>query len=84
VAGAAGRRSAAGHAANAGLTDLGYDAYGCDVTLDMTANDRRFRQIDSAPIEFPSMTTGSKVVSSSVLEHARNPHEYLPEVRRVL
>jgi ribosomal protein L11 methylase PrmA len=32
----------------AGLTDLGYDAYGCDVTLDMTANDRRFRQIDSA------------------------------------
>ena len=69
----------------AGLTDLGYDAYGCDVTLDMTTNDRRFRQIDSAPYRIPFNDDWfDVVVSSSVLEHARNPHEYLPEVRRVL
>jgi SAM-dependent methyltransferase len=72
------------------LLALGYDALGCDIVLasdapGITAAPHRFRQIARAPYRLPYDDASFDVVlSTSVLEHARNPEEYLVEIRRVL
>jgi len=66
------------------LLSYGYDAYGCDTNLDRSAGER-CREIGTAPYRLPFENDFFDVVlSTSVLEHARNPHEYLAEIRRVL
>jgi SAM-dependent methyltransferase len=72
------------------LVQLGYDAYGCDISFAHEASTvkldlQRCKQIQQGPYRLPFDDEHFEVVlSSSVLEHARNPHEYLPEIRRVL
>jgi SAM-dependent methyltransferase len=68
------------------LRALGYDAYGCDVVL---SNDAlatgHCRRIDLEPYRLPfDDDFFDVVISTSVLEHARNPDEYLVEIYRVL
>jgi SAM-dependent methyltransferase len=65
------------------LLALGYDAYGCDIVLEQATD--RCRPIDLEPYRLPfSDGFFDVVVSASVLEHARNPSEYLAEIHRVL
>src|SRR5262245_15640403 len=72
------------------LLALGYDAHGCDIVLasdapGIAAAPQRFKQIAQAPYRLPYDDASFDVVlSTSVLEHARNPEEYLVEIRRVL
>jgi SAM-dependent methyltransferase len=72
------------------LLALGYDASGCDIVLardatNVVAAPQRLRQINRSPYRLPfDDATFDVVVSTSVLEHARNPEEYLREIRRVL
>ncbi|MGA7489035.1 MAG: class I SAM-dependent methyltransferase [Xanthobacteraceae bacterium] len=72
------------------LAGLGYDAYGCDIVLArdaprIVAAPQRFGQIDLDPYRLPfDDASFDVVVSTSVLEHARNPEQYLVEIRRVL
>jgi SAM-dependent methyltransferase len=71
------------------LIELGYDAYGCDLVLELEASifsaPKRCKQIERAPYRLPFDDEHfDVVVSTSVLEHARNPNEYLLEIRRVL
>ena len=69
------------------LVGLGYDCYGCDIvsTSAMMSDPKRIRQIEPSPYRLPfDDDTFDAVVSTTVLEHARNPEEYLPEIRRVL
>jgi SAM-dependent methyltransferase len=72
------------------LLALGYDAHGCDIVPasdapDIVAAPQRFKQIARAPYRLPYDDASFDVVlSTSVLEHARNPEEYLVEIRRVL
>jgi SAM-dependent methyltransferase len=71
------------------LVALGYDAYGCDIVYQqgpsVAAAPQRFKAIDRAPYRFPfDDEFFDVIVSTTVLEHARNPDEYLPEMRRVL
>ena len=72
------------------LVELGYDAHGCDVVLapeapGTAAASRRLTRIDPSPYRLPfDAETFDVVLSTSVLEHARNPDEYLLEIRRVL
>jgi SAM-dependent methyltransferase len=66
------------------LLALGYDAWGCDIALAPAAA-KRCSAIGAAPYRFPFEDESfGVVVSTSVLEHARNPREYLAEIRRVL
>src|SRR5712691_3060774 len=72
------------------LVRLGYDAHGCDISFahdsaTLPPDPQRCKIIQEHPYRFP-FDDGSfdVVVSSSVLEHARNPDEYLQEFRRVL
>jgi SAM-dependent methyltransferase len=66
------------------MSRLGYDAYGCDIYADPAASDR-CRQIEFSPYRLPFADDSFDIVlSTSVLEHANNPGEYLPEIRRVL
>ena len=70
------------------LRDLGYDAYGCDIVLSPEAaasSAGRLKQIEGEPYRIPFDDNWfDVVVSTTVLEHARNPDEYLPEIHRVL
>ena len=71
------------------LLELGYDAHGCDIVPAPDAAGsaalRRIKLIESAPYRLPFEDASfDVVVSASVLEHARNPEEYLMEIRRVL
>jgi SAM-dependent methyltransferase len=72
------------------LLALGYDAHGCDIVLapeapSIAAAPQRFKRIDLDPYRLPFDAESFDVVlSTSVLEHARNPDEYLLEIRRVL
>jgi SAM-dependent methyltransferase len=71
------------------LLELGYDAHGCDIVPAPDAagapDPRRFKLIESSPYRLPFEDASfDVVVSASVLEHARNPEEYLVEIRRVL
>jgi SAM-dependent methyltransferase len=72
------------------LVESGYDAYGCDVVLASSAPSivsapYRFKQINSTPYRLPFDDESLDIVlSTSVLEHARNPHEYLREIWRIL
>ena len=68
------------------LVDRGYDAIGCDIALygDGQTNSR-VHKIADAPYRLPCRDESIDiVVSTCVLEHARNPHEYMSEIRRVL
>ena len=62
------------------LLALGYDAHGCDVVPAPAAGAaaQRYRRIELSPYRLP-FDDGSfdVVLSASVLEHARNPEEYL-------
>jgi ubiquinone/menaquinone biosynthesis C-methylase UbiE len=65
---------------------LGYDAYGCDV-FDSRAFSSwgHFRRINRDPYRIPFANNEFDIVTStSVLEHAQNPDEYMPEISRVL
>ena len=75
----------AGELMNA-LAALGYQAYGCDVAIyGEAANNDQVKQIIEAPYRIPYDDNHfDVVVSTSVLEHARNPHQYMPEICRVL
>ena len=72
------------------LVELGYDAHGCDIVSAPEAPTvaparQRIKEISRAPYRFPfDDECFDVVVSTSVLEHARNPEEYLMEIRRVL
>lgn len=68
------------------LATIGYDVYGCDIIAPPADIDPdRSRQIQFNPYRLPYDNDMFDVVmSTSVLEHARNPEEYLPEMRRVL
>ena len=69
------------------LLGLGYDAHGCDIVPapEGSAAAQRLRRIEAAPYRLPfDDASFDVVVSASVLEHARNPEEYLNEIRRVL
>ncbi len=72
------------------LVELGYDAHGCDIVPAPEAPTvaparQRLKEINRAPYRFPfDDESFDVVVSTSVLEHARNPDEYLMEIRRVL
>jgi SAM-dependent methyltransferase len=71
------------------LVNLGYDACGCDIVLQraprITSAPQRFGLINLEPYRFPlGDESFDVVVSTTVLEHARNPEEYLLEIWRVL
>jgi SAM-dependent methyltransferase len=72
------------------LVQLGYDAHGCDISFahdsaTLAPDPGRCKQIQQTPYRLPFDDACFDVVlSSSVLEHARNPEEYLREIRRVL
>jgi SAM-dependent methyltransferase len=68
------------------LARLGYDTYGCDVVVRKSvAGNDRIREIVKQPYRIPYPHDFFDVVTStSVLEHARNPDEYMPEICRVL
>lgn len=68
------------------LTKAGYDVYGCDIIAPPSDIDpTRSRQIQRSPYHLPYDDDMFDVVlSTSVLEHARNPEEYMPEIKRVL
>ncbi len=68
------------------LAKLGYDVYGCDIIAPpIDADPSRSRQITQNPYRIPyDDESFDIVISTSVLEHARNPEEYMPELRRVL
>jgi SAM-dependent methyltransferase len=72
------------------MVELGYDAYGCDVVpatewQGVASGPQRLKQIDRAPYRLPFDDERFDIVlSTSVLEHARNPDEYLSEIFRVL
>ena len=66
------------------LGRLGYDAYGCDIAVPAGDSDR-IRKIEQRPYRIPYADNFFDVVTStSVLEHAKNPEEYMPEICRVL
>lgn len=66
------------------LTSLGFDAVGCDV-FDPKDSSQRLKQITQSPYRFPFPDASFDVVTStSVLEHAQNPEEYMAEISRVL
>ena len=67
------------------LTKIGYDVYGCDIIPPPADTDpKRSRQIQQSPYRLPYRDEMFDIVmSTSVLEHARNPEEYMPEIRRV-
>ena len=70
----------------AALSSLGYDVRGCDVIFydDAPATEIK-RQILQSPYRFPYKDNQFDVViSTSVMEHARNPDEYMAEINRVL
>jgi SAM-dependent methyltransferase len=73
------------------MVELGYDAYGCDIHLaaaewrSVASAPQRLKRIDPAPYRLPFDDKCFDIVmSTSVLEHARNPDEYLREIFRVL
>jgi SAM-dependent methyltransferase len=72
------------------LVELGYDAHGCDIVpapegQSIASDPRRIKQINPVPYRFPFVDESFDIVlSTSVLEHARNPDEYLKEIFRVL
>jgi SAM-dependent methyltransferase len=71
------------------LTALGYDAFGCDVSPtwmdNPSASPDRFSLIGLGPYRLPYEDGSFEVVvSTSVLEHARNKEECLREIHRVL
>ena len=72
------------------MNELGYDAYGCDIVAaaewqSAAPVPQRCKQIGSDPYRLPFDDESFHVVlSTSVLEHARNPDEYLKEIFRVL
>jgi SAM-dependent methyltransferase len=72
------------------MAELGYDAYGCDIVpaaewQSVASAPQRLKQIDPSPYRFPFDDECFDIVlSTSVLEHARNPDEYLREMFRVL
>lgn len=68
------------------LLKLGYDAHGCDIVMSPSNCDAsRLKQIEAAPYRLPfADQTFDVVISTTVLEHARNPLEYSQELHRVL
>ncbi|MGB9116597.1 class I SAM-dependent methyltransferase [Bradyrhizobium sp.] len=68
------------------MSNLGYDVFGCDIIAPPPDMDpRKSRQIQQNPYRLPYDDAMFDIVmSTSVLEHARNPEEYMPEMRRVL
>jgi SAM-dependent methyltransferase len=68
------------------LAELGYTVSGCDVRLyGRASNNRAIGTITTKPYHIPfDDNSFDAVVSTSVLEHAQNPHEYMPEIARVL
>lgn len=68
------------------LSKIGYDAYGCDIIAAPEGRDPdHFRQIQRAPYRLPfDDNSFDVIISTSVLEHARNPEEYFPEIHRLL
>jgi SAM-dependent methyltransferase len=75
----------AGEMMNA-LSAIGYQTFGCDIVLYReVANSERVRLIGNEPYRIPFDDNYFDIVAStSVLEHARNPPEYMPEICRVL
>jgi 2-polyprenyl-3-methyl-5-hydroxy-6-metoxy-1,4-benzoquinol methylase len=65
------------------MVELGYDAHGCDIVptpewRSVASASQRLWQIHPAPYRLPfDDACFDIVVSTSVLEHARNPDEYL-------
>jgi SAM-dependent methyltransferase len=69
------------------FSTLGYAAQGCDVALygDAAPGAAARQQITQSPYRFPFEDNRFDiVVSTSVLEHAQNPNEYMTEISRVL
>ena len=68
------------------ISALGYDTYGCDIVIsDEVAKNDRVKKIADTPYRVPyDDNQFDVVVSTTVLEHARNPDEYMPEICRVL
>lgn len=71
------------------LLGLGYDAYGCDMDAywseEPEADAQRLAPIQSQPYRLPfEEGTFDVVLSTSVLEHARNKEECFREMHRVL
>ena len=69
------------------LVALGYDAHGCDVVAvaDLLAEPHRIRPVVLSPYRLPfDENSFDAVISTTVLEHARNPAEYNAEIHRVL
>jgi SAM-dependent methyltransferase len=68
------------------LAALGYQTNGCDIVIySEVANNDRVKKILEKPYRIPfDDNYFDVVVSTSVLEHARNPDEYMPEICRVL
>jgi SAM-dependent methyltransferase len=62
-----------------------YDAHGCDIVLSPQPGNSRLKQIEQGPyrIPFPDASF-DVVVSTTVLEHAKNPLDYTHELYRVL
>lgn len=67
------------------LSELGYAASGCDVVTRWPDGDPRFSKIDWTPYRLP-FEDGSFdfVLSTSVLEHAKNKEDVFREFHRVL
>ena len=68
------------------LSALGYSTDGCDIVIygEAEKNDK-IMKISEKPYRIPCDDNSFDiVVSTSVLEHARNPNEYMPEICRVL
>jgi SAM-dependent methyltransferase len=73
----------------AALRRLGFSrVFGCDPKdywSEANAPRELFRVIQMSPFRIPfDDSSFDVIVSTSVLEHAQNPHEYLPEMYRVL
>lgn len=67
------------------LLATGYDAQGCDIVLPPLSAGSRLKQIELTPYRIPfADATFDIVVSTTVLEHARNPLDYTRELHRVL
>lgn len=67
------------------LSELGVNAYGCDVDPYWEGENPKLRAIQRSPYRIPfDNASVDFVISTSVLEHAQNPREIFLEIKRVL